>query len=245
MGKNLVFSVACNGYWWRFQKNIESHRRYAERFGYDYVCISEPQFSSLGIEVAWLKIPLILKAFERGYKNVMFLDADTEVRPSAPCFTEVLDGDKALCFSRGYSGRINSGVIITRRSINTANYFRSILASCEQGVPEEDSVGWGENGHIIHHSKGKDFVGIISSKWNNNHDHNLEDYIRHYSAGPLRSSYQERLMNRCVFILVKWVNGLLKRVFPNPIINSKGAKLAAINDLCNQVCSRYSFYFGN
>ena len=70
-------------------------------------------------------------------------------------------------------------------------------------LPDEDNVGWGENGHVIHYSHGCDFVKELDLKWNNTYKIDLEDYIRHYNAGPLRVSRWIKLQHRAIGSLCK------------------------------------------
>ena len=67
----IVFSVALNGYQWRYKSLLASQRNYAKRKGYQYVAVTQPALSLLGEEVAWLKIKLIIKAMESGYEWIM------------------------------------------------------------------------------------------------------------------------------------------------------------------------------
>ncbi len=60
----LVFSVAVNGYHWRYRRLLDSQRQYALRHGYTYLLIDRPLFSLLGEETAWLKLPAALVALE-------------------------------------------------------------------------------------------------------------------------------------------------------------------------------------
>jgi hypothetical protein len=94
----------------------------------------------------------------------------------------------------GFSGRINSGVIIWRSSPESLALISLAIDNRKTPLPDSDTVGriygGGENGHIIHYRKNSPYVQLIDQKWNNNHTPALQDYIRHYSAGwPMRALY--------------------------------------------------------
>jgi hypothetical protein len=83
-------------------------------------------------------------------------------------------------------------VIIVKNSPEVRALFQRILDGAQKPLPPEDDVGWGENGHIIHFAKNSPLLEIIPPQWNNNHDPALADYLRHYSAGPMRPLYAPR-----------------------------------------------------
>ncbi len=195
----LMFTIALNGYHWQYRKNIQSQRAYAERHGYHYVVVDRPLLTSLGIECAWLKVALILEALKANFDWVIFVDADAQMQPSAPAVETLAAPQKYVFIARGYSGRINSGVLIAQQSHSAFSYFYQVLENMEKEIPECDSVGWGENGHIIHYAHHKAFIQVISSRWNNNSDPHMQDYIRHFSAGPLRALFKPALRDRFLF----------------------------------------------
>ena len=203
MNNVLVFSIALNGYQYYYKDNINSHREYSERYGYDYQCVSKPIVSATGIECAWLKIPLILAAFRRGYKWVMFIDADARINESCPSISEFEDFTESIFMARGYSERFNSGVIITRNQKESSDFFNKIITERNKSLPEEDNVGWGENGHVIHFSRNNPNVRKIDKVWNNNHTIELDDYIRHFSAGPMRSLFSPKPIDKLKFVTLK------------------------------------------
>lgn len=212
LNKTLVFSIAMNGYQWRYNALINSHRRYCEKQGYDYVSVNKPSSTVLGHEVAWLKIRLIIKALEKGYRWVVFLDADTEIKLSAPAVQTLECNDKHIYMAKGYSGRINSGVIIVRNNTASRYFFRLVLDNALTPIPLEDQVGWGENGHIIHYAKQFSNVQIIGNEWNNNHQESEQDYIRHYSAGPFRNTDNPPLRSMILYKLHHYSLAALKRI---------------------------------
>ncbi len=195
----LVFSVAVNGYHWRYRRLLYSQRQYALRHGYTYLLIDRPLFSLLGNETAWLKLSAALVALESGYKRVFYIDADAEVRAHTPPLESIIEPGKSLYAARGYSGRINSGVLLFTDSPVARHFLHKVIDNIETPLPPEDDVGWGENGHIIHYLKGEAEFRELPPVWNNNQDPNLNDFIRHYSAGPLRHLYAPSLLDLLLF----------------------------------------------
>ncbi|WP_372880109.1 hypothetical protein [Psychromonas sp.] len=214
----LMFTIALNGYHWQYRKNIQSQRDYAARHGYRYVVVDRPLLTSLGLECAWLKIALMLEALQANYDWVLFVDADAKIQPGAPRVETLATADKSVFIARGYSGRINSGVLIAQQSHSATSFFRDVLENMEKPLPECDSVGWGENGHIIHYAHHKAFIKVISSRWNNNSDPHMQDYIRHFSAGPLRALFQPAWYDRFLFFASRFLlavgkhSGLIRNV---------------------------------
>lgn len=214
--QTLVFSVAINGYHWKYRKNIDSHRAYAKRQGYRYVVVDRPVISLLDMECAWLKVALMIEALRAGYQWVLFVDADAEIKPGAPAIESLDEQGKCLYMARGYSQRINSGVLIAKQSEEACIFFRQVLESSDMPLPVADDVGWGENGHIIHFAKNNPGLKLISRRWNNNGDLFLRDHIRHYSAGPLRGKYQTGFIDQCRFLLSHYYLAVLKRLMFQP-----------------------------
>ncbi|MEE2730642.1 MAG: hypothetical protein VYA55_07440 [Pseudomonadota bacterium] len=186
----LVFSIALNGYQWLYRNLSATHADYAERHGYGYVQVRHPGLSTLGREVCWLKIRLALEALVSGYEWVVFLDADTRVAPHTPAVETVQRPGCHLYGARGFSGRLNSGVLILRRHPDTEHLLRSALHLATTPVDADCDVGWGENGHLIQLCRTASCVHYLDQKWNNNQRPELDDYIRHFSAGPLQHHHQ-------------------------------------------------------
>jgi hypothetical protein len=179
----LVFSIALNGYGWAWRSCIHSHRRYAERWSFDYACVDLPWTVSPA-EAAWLKVSLLIRALEGGcYPWILFLDADALVRSHCPDFRCVATAGRDVYMAHGRSGRVNSGVIMVRLSAESVRFFRDIVADCEGTVSPEDAAPY-ENGHVIKHAKASPLVGLIERRWNNTADPKLDDYIRHFT-GPM------------------------------------------------------------
>jgi hypothetical protein len=201
-----------NGYYWEYKKNLQSHAAYAVRHGYRYVVIDRPQISLLGMECVWLKVALMREALKAGYDWVMFVDADAEIQTSAPAIESLQEEGKSIYLAKGYSGRVNSGVLIASQAKASLEFFERVLSGHGSELPPEDDVGWGENGHIIHFAKNNPSVKTISTRWNNNRDPYLRDFIRHYSAGPLRSSYRPGFVNHLFFLAHRYFVALARRL---------------------------------
>lgn len=195
----LVFSIALNGYQWRYRKHLKSHQAYAQRFNYHYQAVTRPIFSSLGIECCWLKLTLMYSALLSGYKYVIFLDADAYIQPNCPPISTVLDIGKCLYMAKGYSNRFNSGVMIVRNCEIIRQWIKEVVHSRATSVDDENDVGWGENSHIIQLSKGCNFIKVLPIQWNNTCDPDLNDFIRHQNSGPLRTSYWDNLLHKIIF----------------------------------------------
>ena len=182
----LVFSIALNLYDTVYQANIESHRRYAARNGYHYTLVRRP-FGLTVRDSVWLKIPLLEAALNAGWDWVLFVDADCELREIAPPVSSVDCHDASVFLARGFSGNVNSGVIIAKNTSGGADFFARVWQAADTQVPEQD---WGENGHVIHFAKNFRGLSILDRRWNNNSDPQLADFIRHYSAGDcMRALY--------------------------------------------------------
>jgi hypothetical protein len=204
--KPLVISLGFNGYQWIYARNVLTQRAYCARHGYDYVMVSRPRFTNMLMECAWLKIPLMMAALDAGRPWVLFLDSDVEVKPHTPDILSLETDDKDLYLAKGFSGRVNSGVILARQSERLLSLFSTMYTKALDRVPEEDDVGWGENGHVIHYSKNYDGLEIIDQRWNNNFSPDLDDYFRHYSAGPMRKFYKLTNLEKLIYRISKLFN---------------------------------------
>jgi len=194
--KTLLFSIALNGYQWLYAPHIRSHRRYAQRHGFQHLVVDRPRLTRLGVECCWLKLCIMRQALQAGFARVLFVDADAYIQPAAPSIASVIRQDKLIYMANGYTGRFNSGVMFVVNHPNTLNWLTQVVASRQQPLPEQDSVGWGENGHVIYHARGCDFIAELATEWNNTFQPELADYIRHFNHGPMRSSLMTRLLHR-------------------------------------------------
>ncbi|KUJ84922.1 hypothetical protein AWR36_004600 [Microbulbifer flavimaris] len=189
MKKTLVFSVATDNYDKAFAKIIKTHERYARKYGHDYQLISGPGSDVLGREVAWLKIPLLIGAMDAGYEAVMFVDGDAEIQKKCPNFVDLFEDDADVYLANGHSGRPNSGVIIVKATPESKALLERVLQDFGKPLSQIDTVGWGENGYVIHEVRKYARYKNISLRWNNTWDVELKDYIRHYT-GPMRAHYK-------------------------------------------------------
>ena len=234
--RTLVFSIALNGYQLLYSDYIKSHKRYASNHGYHYEVISKPYYTSLGKECAWLKISLLLRALNTGFDAVMFVDADAYIKSTAPPIDTLFEKNKSIYMAKGYSGRFNSGVIILQNATQSKNWLRQLLANCNKAAKNDD-IGWGENGQVIAHSINNQFVKTIDSKWNNNYKPELDDYIRHFSAGPLRnSSFIISIYFSAIKLLQKTPNSI------KTLFNLKKPSPTSLNELDNVVVKHYPIF---
>lgn len=191
--KPIVFSMAFNGYGHVYAPIRKTQEAYAERNGYDYVYVERPGVTPMLRECAWLKVPLIAEILGSGRPWALFLDADAEVKEKAPPVETILEPDHTLYMAEGFSGRLNSGVILARQSPEVIDFLEKITALALEPLPADDDVHWGENGHFIYYGKSFDGLKVIPWLWNNNRDPEAEDYIRHYSGGPMHPYFKPSL----------------------------------------------------
>lgn len=194
MQSMLIFSVALNGYQWIYKKHLASQQAYADKIGAHYRVVTKPFFSQSGVECCWYKLHLLKQAIQSGYKHILFLDADCFVQPDCPDIRENFTEAHSIYMARSYSGRFNSGVILVKGAESSLNFFDKVIASRHNKLDKQDSVGWGENGHVIACAKNVDYIGELDIKWNNTSEILLSDFIRHENFGPLR---QNKLLNLC------------------------------------------------
>ncbi len=207
--KTLVFSIALKGYSQLFKNCISSQRKYCEKHGMDYVLVDKSPRQLLPIEAAWLKLFLLREAlYTNKYNWIAFIDADCEIRDFSPSFILDLvkyDPSKSIFLAKGFSGRINSGVIILKNTSEALLYLNNVINNGDLPVPKEDEALY-ENGHMIHFGKSNPAVQIMEwEEWNNNHDINKNSFIQHYSGGILREQYLKRYPIRT------WSNKTIKR----------------------------------
>ena len=201
--RTLVICIALNHYDRIYAANVRSHRHYAARHGYAYMLVRKPRWATVK-EAVWLKIALIDAALAAGWDWVLFLDVDCELRTAAPAIQSVAADGKEIYLAPGFSGNVNSGVIVARNGARAREFFQTVLAAADTTVPEQD---WGENGHVIHFARSCSALGLLDRRWNNNADPALADFIRHYSAGgPMRPLYPFTAAARALTLLVRVVN---------------------------------------
>ena len=215
--KPLVFSMGFNGYQWLYDRNIRSQKKYCEEHGFDFLMIEKPTFTNLYMECAWFKIPALLGALQSGRPWVLYLDADIEARPGAPSFLTLEKPDRDLYLANGFSGRVNSGMILVKNTPRVQALLSETFQNALKTLPPEDDVGWGENGHIIHYAKNYPGLEIVDGRWNNNKDPELADYFRHYSAGPMRKFYHWGLREK---VISKVTKSYVKHGLPTRTVQS-------------------------
>lgn len=151
----------------------------------------------------------------------MYVDADCQIQHDCPAFETVNQSDKYLFVAPGFSGRINSGVIIAHHHASALEAIDVVIDNRKKTLPDEDSVGriygGGENGHIIHYRKNNPIVALLDQRRNNNHTPSLVDYIRHYSAGgPMRSLYTMDMVSRLAryrLMTVTYCKKILRKIW--------------------------------
>ncbi len=193
MKKTLVFSLATHGYDIIWDRCIASHERYAKKHTYEYFCIKDIPSWHTHNQVVRTKLAAIEHALSY-YERVIFLDSDCMINENCPPFESLEQEGKYMYFSQGFSGRINSWVIICRSHEETKKLLRTIVDNKDKEIPAQDHVAWAygisENGHVIHYCHDHPIVHIIDRKRNNNKELSMKDYIRHFSWGPMRKSYK-------------------------------------------------------
>lgn len=212
MAKTLIISVAMNGHQWLYRPLTDSHEQYSKAQGYHYVHVCKPTLSILGIEVAWLKISLAISALKAGYNLVALLDADTRIAQQTPALESLMQHHKHIYVANGFSGRPNTGVLILRNSTQTIDFLEEMIRIALCPMPEESNVGWGENGQFIELAKDNPIIEIIDRRWNNNASPDFDDFIRHYSAGPMRRHYHPKLHHYVLYAIAHYSLAILRRV---------------------------------
>lgn len=208
----LIFSIALNGYQWRYFKHLASHRAYAQKHDYHYEVVTKPFYSPMGINCCWLKLTLMYTALRAGYQQVMFVDADAYINDNCPPLNTMFVPEKSIYMAKGYSHRFNSGVMIIRNCLQARNWLKRIITHRHDKVEPQHDVGWGENSHVISHSEGCRFIKEIPQEWNNTSSYCLTDFIRHHNYGPLRSGSFERATHYLMFVLANKI-AKLQRLF--------------------------------
>jgi hypothetical protein len=254
----LIFSIGLVGYDELFNSCISTQRSYSRRCGYEYVLVDRAPRSLSPAEAAWLKIVLMRSALRSGYRWVAFVDADCEIRPHAPCFTEEFQtfGDhKSIFMAHGFSGRINSGVIFLRNNEDSIRFLDNVLNSANEEVPPEDQAPY-ENGHMIMCGKNCRAVEIIDYMWNNNRALDENSYIQHYSGGILRGWYLEQRASEprgkrsphkersVILLLLGKLRRKLSRVGPKPESTQSPPIQASMEQLVPFYQSHYPAFAG-
>jgi hypothetical protein len=233
----LIFSIALNGYQCLYKDCIASHQGYAKKHGYCYQVVSRPFITNLGAECCWLKVTLTLAAFDAGYKKVFFVDADAYINEEAPAIETTIQTDKYIYLAKSYTGRFNSGVMFMLNHEIAITWLKTVLSNRMTPLSDQESVGWGENGHIIKYSKNRTFIEVIDRRWNNTYDPDLDDYIRHFCFGPLRDNVFLNFSHKVISRVTKAINKSKSIAIKYKLYTKNPDPLAA---LTNKVIKRYT-----
>ena len=132
---------------------------------------------------------MLLRALKNGYDACLYLDTDVLISPEAPdIFTEQSAQGKAICCANGYTGRINSGVILAFDTVQTTRLLSDILQDAGTHLQAQHSIGWGENGYFIKRLSTCPDFGLVERTWNNTFDFELAAHFTHFT-GPMRAKY--------------------------------------------------------
>lgn len=184
--RHTVLTVATPDYAARWRFCIDSQMRYCRQHSYEHRVI-DPMPSSLNPK--WMKIDLALALLEAG-NDVFLIDCDAEIDKACPSFVDILGSrpESDILYVVGVSGRPNSGVLLLRggRGSIASAFLRECLSHRDEPVPEEDFVtAEGENGHIIHVLKKRDYAaraGELDIRWNCSDPARApEAFVRHYT----------------------------------------------------------------
>lgn len=195
--KVLLFTIATNGYQDLYTSCIQTQRAYAQKYAYDYIVVSKPSYiiHYSARDSAWLKIPLILSAFKKGYDLVTFIDADCEIRNNCPALTAVLNETASIYVANGFSKRINSGFIVAKNNSGSIHFFSDLFSSAYTYKLSGEDIAPYENGYFINKGKNSSEISTLEKCWNNNQMPHPSDFIRHYS-GPMRILFKPKRLHQ-------------------------------------------------
>ncbi len=202
--KSILFSIATNGYDLKYKDCIESHKNYADRLGVEWLLINKPDGISPK-DSAWIKIPTIKHFLRKDFQWVVFVDADCLIRDNAPDFRSLNKEGKYIYMANGFSGRLNSGVIIVKNSHSVKRLFTRLLLFSNIPnllIPRRNRALF-ENGHFINfvtHWKG---LEIISSRWNNTHKEDSDEYFSHKKGHKTRKFDKDQKIQGLKFSLIE------------------------------------------
>jgi hypothetical protein len=176
-----LITVADKTYLDKWKFCIESQDAYAEKYGYKRLLISKESGS---LNFYWTKLPHAIDALRAG-DLVLVLDADVEVKNSAPDFREVFDSPSTahIALANGASGRPNSGVMMFKGKV-AIDFLSRVLESRLQKPNRENVVSSkGENGHIIQTlKKYEKYYQELGIEWNCSIPEKINDaYFLHYT----------------------------------------------------------------
>ncbi|WP_158824945.1 hypothetical protein [Mucilaginibacter lacusdianchii] len=186
--KNAVFSIALNGYAYRYSKCIDSHKKYANKNNCDYFLFTKPLWVNRPAVCSWLKVPLFLELFKKGYDNVFFLDADCLIGDDTPSLSTLIDNKGEVFLSQGHSGRINAGVIFSKNTPAMVNAFQQVINEFYTTIEKANQAPY-ENGHVIQYFTPLEQLTVLSRNWNSTTEVVGNAGITHYT-GPNKKYYQ-------------------------------------------------------
>ncbi len=132
-----------------------------------------------------MKVAIILRALEKGYETIFFIDSDALIRDYTPPIESIFYPGKSIYMSVESTGKFNSGIIIVKNTNESVNFFQRLLCRADVPgflLPKSDRCLY-ENGHVINLAKNSPIVQIIDPKWNYNYNTNLpegeKEYILH------------------------------------------------------------------
>jgi hypothetical protein len=145
--------------------------KYCQRHGYVYQCTVEnprPDFDPL--QGSWGKIELIREALELGYKNVIWLDADTLITDFNTDLRDAIQPGKiGACWHRiPQLSHWNVGALYVSNTAETRAFIDEWLASYPP--PADD---WMEQGVFNRMAMKSKTVVTLSDKWNATLDVNM------------------------------------------------------------------------
>ena len=130
---------------------VQTHKEYAERWGYGYSLIDS--WTVPDVNINFLKYDGILKCFEQGYEWVIYVDADAVVNNMdlpLTYWTTQCPVDKDIIMMReiplgqhcGLFGVVNGGVYIVRRSFWARDFLKRMIeigqGCSNKGLTDQD-----------------------------------------------------------------------------------------------------------
>jgi len=187
---NIVMSAGINGFDELYKGDIKSQRMYAGNRGFDYKlhthldrCEHKPYPNAqLVKKCGCSKIKRMLEAFDDGYDNVLWFDADTFAMPDARDFTKAVDND-GIFLIKNIRDNFDGGIIIAHNDDKCRLFLQTIWDNFGNAVPKEYMRKY-ECGHLLYYGTGelKDCVNILDNSWMSlspdikgdfQHNHNL------------------------------------------------------------------------
>jgi len=188
--KIVISCSASPNFLEKWNRCIESQRRYCEKHGYDYKIDDRPlRQGETNTEWTWKK-HYTLDQYENTHDVFVAIDADCEIKESTPPVESILN-ENSIYYVNGISGRPNAGFMIYRNDKRRKYFHTELLKRRHIKVPGNFKVKpSGDNGHVIwilsEMTKG---VQELPLKWNCSQPKHMKDaYILHYT-NHLRKYY--------------------------------------------------------